>query len=198
MRIRFLVRLIGSCFLSFGVFFSQQSVLFSEEILRLEVEGQAKGVIEIEFFSELAPNHVERIKLLTKEKRYDGVTFHRVIDGFMAQTGDVKFGNISNFETDLVGMGSSEYPMLSEEFSDYPFTQGVVGMARASDPDSANSQFFIMLQSAPHLDGKYTVVGRVLRGLETLLKIKKGNRGSNGSVENPDFIKVAVLVDETL
>ena len=130
------------------------------------------GDIKLEFFDDIAPKHVERVKLLTTEKKYDGVAFHRVIDGFMAQTGDIKFGNIYNYDTALVGMGSSDYPMLDQEFSDHPFTKGVVGMARATDPNSANSQFFIMFQPAPHLNGKYTVIGKVLSGLEIAFTVK--------------------------
>ena len=195
MKIRPSNRLIRALFLAFGTLLAQHSLVLSEEILRLEVDGQATGIIEIEFFSELAPKHVERVKLLTTEKKYDGVAFHRVIDGFMAQTGDIKFGNIYNYDNALVGMGSSDYPMLVQEFSDHPFTKGVVGMARATDPNSANSQFFIMFQPAPHLNGKYTVIGKVLSGLDILLSIKKGERKSNGNVEDPDYIKRASLID---
>jgi cyclophilin family peptidyl-prolyl cis-trans isomerase len=176
------------------IFFLVSSVV-AEEVLRLDLSGENEGIIEIKLFSDLAPKHVQRIKLLTKEKKYDGVAFHRVIDGFMAQTGDVKFGNISNFDNTLVGMGGSEYPMLQEEFSDYPFEQGVVGMARSQDPDSANSQFFIMFEAAPHLNNKYTVVGIVSAGMDTALSIKKGKIDKNGSVEDPDFIKKASIIE---
>ncbi len=147
------------------------------------------GDVIIELFDDVAPNHVERFKKLASEKKYDGVVFHRVIDGFMAQTGDVQYGN-SNLETfDLrrAGTGSSEYPDLKAEFSDIPHERGSLSMARSSNPDSANSQFFICFQSTPHLDRQYTVFGKVLKGMEFIDLIKKG-RGSNGEVDNPDKI----------
>jgi len=151
-------------------------------ILKLET-----GNVEIELFPDVAPNHVKRIKTLAKNKEYDGVVFHRVIDGFMAQTGDVKFGNSKNFNSKLVGTGSSSLPDLKAEFSNLPHEKGTLSMARSMNPNSANSQFFICFDSASHLDGQYTVFGKVVKGMEFVDKIKKGD-GSNGSVENPDKI----------
>ena len=147
----------------------------------------ATGNVEIELFPNVAPNHVKRIITLAKNHEYDGVVFHRVIDGFMAQTGDVKFGNSKNFNPKLVGTGGSSLPDLKAEFSKLPHEKGTLSMARSMDPNSANSQFFICFDSAPHLDGQYTVFGKVIKGMEFVDKIKKGN-GSNGSVENPDKI----------
>ena len=133
--------------------------------------------------------HVERIKALADDGSYDGVVFHRVIDGFMAQTGDVQFGNNKAFNPDLVGRGSSSLPNLPSEFSDLPFVKGTVGMARSQDPNSANSQFFIMFKPAPHLNNNYTVFGRVSSGMEVLNNIKKGDLKKNGAVINPDIMK---------
>ena len=138
---------------------------------------------------DLAPLHVERIKSLVNSGLYDGVAFHRVIEGFMAQTGDVQFGNIQAFNPNLVGRGGSSLPNLPSEFSDIPFVKGTVGMARSQDPNSANSQFFIMFQPAPHLNSKYTIFGTVSSGEEVLNKIKKGDPKKNGAVDNPDFMK---------
>ena len=148
------------------------------------------GDLKIELFEDIAPNHVKRIKQLAQEGKYDGVVFHRVIDGFMAQTGDVKFGNSSNEEFDLkrAGMGGSELPDLKEEFSNLPHERGTLSMARSQDPNSANSQFFICLEAAPHLDGQYTAFGKVIEGMEFVDKIKRGDEGNNGSVSNPDKI----------
>ena len=147
------------------------------------------GDVLIELFDDIAPSHVERIKKLAKEKKYDGVIFHRVIDGFMAQTGDVEFGNSnsSNFKPKLAGTGGSEYPNLKAEFSDLPHERGTLSMARSNDPNSGNSQFFICLDSASHLDREYTVFGKVIKGMEFVDLIKKGE-GSNGEVIEPDKI----------
>ena len=147
------------------------------------------GDIKIELFEDVAPNHVKRIKQLAKDGKYDGVVFHRVIDGFMAQTGDVQFGNSSNDQFDLkrAGMGGSDLPDLKEEFSDLPHERGTLSMARSQDPNSGNSQFFICLESAPHLDRNYTVFGKVIEGMDFVGKIKKGD-GSNGAVSMPDKI----------
>ena len=147
------------------------------------------GEVKIELFEDIAPNHVKRFKRLSEEKKYDGVVFHRVIDGFMAQTGDVEFGNSNspNFDLNRAGTGSSEYPDLKAEFSDIPHQRGTLSMARSSNPDSANSQFFICFQSAPHLDRQYTVFGKVVEGMEFVDLIKRG-QGSNGEVLNPDKI----------
>ena len=147
------------------------------------------GDVEIELYPKIAPNHVKRIETLANEGKYDGVVFHRVIDGFMAQTGDVKFGNSSspNYNIDLAGTGGSDLPDLKAEFSDIAHNRGVLSMARSADPNSANSQFFIVFESAPHLDRNYTAFGKVVKGMDLVDKIKKGG-GSNGSVSNPDKI----------
>jgi len=147
------------------------------------------GDVTIELFEDVAPNHVKRFKLLAEEKKYDGVVFHRVIDGFMAQTGDVKFGNsnLESYNLRLAGTGGSSYPDLKAEFSDIPHERGTLSMARSNDPNSANSQFFICFQSASHLDRNYTVFGKVIKGMELVDLIKKGS-GSNGEVSNPDKI----------
>ena len=147
------------------------------------------GDVEIELFNDIAPKHVERIKKLADEGKYDNVVFHRVIDGFMAQTGDVQFGNSSSaqFNIDRAGMGGSDLPDLTAEFSDVPHLRGTLSMARSSDPNSANSQFFICFESAPHLDRQYSVFGKVIKGMEFVDNIKKG-QGPNGSVKDPDKI----------
>ena len=147
------------------------------------------GDVVIELFNDIAPQHVSRFKKLAEEKKYDGVVFHRVIDGFMAQTGDVQFGNsLSNtFDLQRAGTGASEYPDLKAEFSDIPHEKGTLSMARSSDPNSANSQFFICLEAAPHLDRQYSVFGKVVKGIEFVDLIKKGE-GSNGEVSKPDKI----------
>ena len=147
------------------------------------------GDVELELYSDVAPNHVKRFKDLAQNGLYDGVVFHRVIDGFMAQSGDVKFGNSNSkdFNLSLAGTGGSDMPDLKSEFSDIPHDRGVLSAARSSDPNSANSQFFICFQPAPHLDRQYTVFGKVIKGMEFIDKIKKGD-GPNGSVKNPDKI----------
>ena len=148
------------------------------------------GDIKIELFEDVAPNHVKRIKQLAKDGKYDGVGFHRVIDGFMAQTGDVQFGNSSNDQFDLkrAGMGGSDLPDLKEEFSDLPHERGTLSMARSQDPNSANSQFFICFKEASFLDRQYTVFGKVIEGMDLVDKIKRGDQNNNGSVSNPDKI----------
>ena len=147
------------------------------------------GDVELELYTDKAPNHVERFKSLAQKGLYDGVVFHRVIDGFMAQSGDVKFGNSNSkdFNLSLAGTGGSDMPDLKSEFSDIPHDRGILSAARSSDPNSANSQFFICFQPAPHLDRQYTVFGKVIKGMEFIDKIKKGE-GPNGSVKNPDKI----------
>ena len=147
------------------------------------------GDVKIELFADVAPKHVERIKKLSNDGLYDNVVFHRVIDGFMAQTGDVKFGNYStkNFDLKRAGMGGSDLPDLPAEFNDLPHEKGTVSMARSSDPNSANSQFFICFKSAPFLDRNYTVFGKVIEGMEHVDKIKRGD-GQNGAVSDPDKI----------
>ena len=148
------------------------------------------GDVKIELFSDTAPNHVKRIKELADAGKYDNVVFHRVIDGFMAQTGDVKFGNTESKEFDLrrAGMGGSDLPDLKQEFSSLPHDRGTLSMARSSDPNSANSQFFICFDAAPHLDRNYTVFGKVIEGMEFVDKIKKGDSIKNGLVDDPDKI----------
>ena len=157
-----------------------------ENIMILKLKD---GDVKIELFPDVAPNHVKRITELANSGEYDGVVFHRVIDGFMAQTGDVKFGNSNskNFNLSLAGTGGSDMPDLNSEFSDIPHDRGILSAARSADPNSANSQFFICFQPAPHLDRQYTVFGKVIKGMEFIDKIKKGD-GPNGSVKNPDQI----------
>jgi cyclophilin family peptidyl-prolyl cis-trans isomerase len=150
------------------------------------------GKVVIELFPEDAPNHVKRIKELAKEGMYDGVAFHRVIDGFMAQTGDVEFGNSKKYNKGRVGTGGSSKPDLKAEFNKRKHTKGTCSMARSSSPNSANSQFFICFGSKGHLDGKYTIWGQVIEGMENIDKIKRGSP-FNGSVSNPDIMmKVTV------
>ena len=147
------------------------------------------GDVVIELFPDVAPKHVERIKKLANDGLYDNVVFHRVIDGFMAQTGDVRFGNSSNDDFDLnkAGMGGSNLPDLPAEFNDLPHERGTVSMARSSDPNSANSQFFICFKPAPFLDRQYTVFGKVVEGMDYVDSIKRGD-GQNGAVSDPDKI----------
>ena len=148
------------------------------------------GDVKIELFQDVAPNHVNRIKELADNGKYDNVVFHRVIDGFMAQTGDVKFGNSGSGDYDLrrAGMGGSDLPDLKQEFSSLPHDRGTLSMARSSDPDSANSQFFICFKPAPFLDRQYTVFGKVIEGMEFVDMIKRGDENNNGSVSDPDKI----------
>ena len=162
-----------------------------ENIMILKLKD---GDVLIELFDEIAPIHVERIKMLAKEKKYEGVVFHRVIESFMAQTGDVQFGNTNSESFDLkrVGTGGSKYPDLKAEFSELPHERGTLSMARSADPNSANSQFFICFKSAPNLDRQYTVFGKVVEGMEFVDLIKKGE-GSNGEVSEPDKI-ISLLV----
>jgi peptidylprolyl isomerase len=144
------------------------------------------GDIVIALRPDLAPKHVERIKQLAREGFYDGVVFHRVIDGFMAQSGDPTG----------TGTGGSKYPDLPAEFSKEPFKRGTLGMARTQDPNSANSQFFIMFAPAPHLNGQYTVFGEVVSGMDVVDKIKKGDQARNGMVDGPDkIIKAKIAAD---
>lgn len=148
------------------------------------------GDVTIRLRPDLAPKHVAQIEKLTKEGAYDNVVFHRVIPGFMAQTGDVKFGKKGGAEFNIrrAGMGGSQYADLPAEFSKVPFKRGTVGMARSQDPNSANSQFFICFDDASFLNGQYTVVGEVVKGMDVIDKIKKGRADNNGSVADPDVI----------
>ena len=149
------------------------------------------GDVVIELADDVAPNHAARLKALADGGEYDNVAFHRVIDGFMAQTGDVQFGDMENgFVPQRAGTGGSSEPDLKAEFSDVPFVRGTVGMARSQNPDSANSQFFIMFDEGSFLNGQYTVVGKVVDGMDLVDQIKRGDPKS-GAVDNPDrMIKV--------
>jgi peptidylprolyl isomerase len=160
--------------------------------LEIDIAGEAEGTIVIDLFEDVAPQHVERITTLAAEGAYSDVVFHRVIDGFMAQTGDVEFGRMGQ-DMRYAGMGGSQYPDLPAEFSDITFDRGVVGMARAQNPDSANSQFFIMFAPGPFLDGSYTVVGQVVEGMDVVDAIKRG-RGQNGAVVGEPDRMVALRV----
>ncbi len=163
--------------------------------IEITVAGEANGAVEITLRPDLAPKHVERILKLAREGQYDGVVFHRVIDGFMAQTGDVKFGKMGGDKMDYAGMGGSDYPNLPAEFSKESFKTGVVGMARAQDPNSANSQFFIMFAPGTFLDGQYTIVGEVTKGFDVVEAIKKGE-GPNGKVlGTPDVMQTVKVID---
>jgi peptidylprolyl isomerase len=155
------------------------------------------GDVTIALRPDLAPKHVAQIKKLVREGAYDHVAFHRVISGFMAQTGDVKYGNTKKgYDAQLVGTGGSDLPDLPAEFSKEPYVRGTVGMARSQDPNSANSQFFIMFAPAPSLDGDYTVIGNVESGMEFVDMIKKGDPAGNGAVTDPDsMIKVRIASD---
>ena len=148
------------------------------------------GEVKIELFPDVAPGHVKRIKELANSGKYNGVVFHRVIDGFMAQTGDVQFGNSDSKEFNLsrAGMGGSDLPDLKAEFNNLPQERGTLSMARSQNPDSANSQFFICFQPAPFLDRQYTVFGKVISGMEFVDKIKRGDSNNNGAVTDPDKI----------
>ena len=166
-------------------FINQSNAMENTMILKLK-----DGDVVIELFNDIAPNHVKRFKTLAKDKSYDGVVFHRVIDGFMAQTGDVEHGNslLPSFNLRRAGTGGSKYPDLKAEFSELPHDRGTLSMARSSDPDSANSQFFICFKASPFLDRQYTVFGKVIEGMEAVDKIKRGDENNNGSVSDPDKI----------
>ena len=178
-------RILSYIFILF--FISANQLIAEENIMILKLKD---GDVKIELFEDVAPNHVERIKELANSGKYDNVVFHRVIDGFMAQTGDVKFGNSESKEFDLrrAGMGGSDMPDLEQEFNSLPHDRGTLSMARAQDPNSANSQFFICFQPAPFLDRQYTVFGKVIEGMEFVDKIKRGDQNNNGAVTDPDKI----------
>ena len=159
-----------------------------------DASGATKGTIVLDLLPEKAPKHVERLVTLAKQGAYDGVVFHRVIEGFMAQTGDVQFGKQGG-DTTRAGMGGSDLADLSAEFNDQSFQAGTVGMARSQDPNSANSQFFIDLAPAPFLDGQYTVVGQLVEGWDVLNAIKKGDQNANGAVEGPDYMAKVTIVE---
>ena len=163
--------------------------------LQIEVAGEgANGVITVDLLEDVAPNHVAHITALAADGIYDNVVFHRVIDGFMAQTGDVQYGKAGG-DTSRAGMGGSDKPDLKAEFSEVPYDRGIVGMARSSNPDSANSQFFIMFAPGHFLNGKYTVVGKVTDGMDVVDAIKLG-LGQNGAVIGaPDVMRRVTVVD---
>jgi peptidyl-prolyl cis-trans isomerase A (cyclophilin A) len=178
----------GALMLFFG--FAAQAFANPDEItIKLK-----DGPVVIQLMPDISPQHAKRIKELAAKGAYDNVAFHRVIDGFMAQTGDVKFGNMSKgYQAQMAGMGGSDLPDVPAEFSKVPFERGTVGMARSQDPNSANSQFFIMFAPGDFLNGQYTVVGKVVSGMEFVDKIKKGDQANNGSVTEPDrMLKVTV------
>ncbi|MEP4195399.1 MAG: peptidylprolyl isomerase [Aliishimia sp.] len=163
--------------------------------LEITVAGEgANGVITIDLLEDVAPQHVERITTLANEGAYNGVVFHRVIEGFMAQTGDVAFGKLGG-DMRRAGTGGSNYPDVPAEFSDINFAKGVVGMARSQNPNSANSQFFIMFQEGSFLNGQYTVVGRVTGGQDVVDAIKRG-QGQSGSVAGqPDAMQSVKVIE---
>lgn len=160
--------------------------------LEIDVAGEAEGTIIIDLFEDVAPLHVERITTLAQAGEYDDVVFHRVIDGFMAQTGDVEFGNLGQ-DMRYAGRGGSTFDDLPAEFSDLDFARGALGMARSQRPDSANSQFFIMFAPASHLNGQYTVFGQVVEGMDVVDAIRRG-RGRNGAVTGEPDRMIAVRV----
>ncbi len=162
--------------------------------LEIDIAGEANGTIVIDLFEDVAPKHVEQITAIAAAGSYDGVVFHRVIDGFMAQTGDVENGILGN-DLSRAGTGGSEFPDIPAEFSDKPFERGVIGMARAQNPNSANSQFFIMFEPGYFLNGQYTVVGEVTDGMEIVDAIKRGT-GANGAVIGQPDVMQAVRVTE--
>ncbi|CTQ32866.1 peptidylprolyl isomerase [Jannaschia rubra] len=162
--------------------------------LEIDVSGEANGTITIDLLEDVAPEHVAQITELAESGAYDGVVFHRVIDGFMAQTGDVQYGR-GGSDLSLAGTGGSDRPDLAAEFSDQPFEAGTVGMARSANPNSANSQFFIMFAPASHLDGQYTVVGRVTDGMDVVNAIKRGE-GANGAVTSDPDVMTDVRVTD--
>ncbi len=184
---RFIVALL---FITFSISLHAEKLVLTI----VSAQGQDKGKVTIELDSLRAPQHVARITQLAKEGLYDGVVFHRVIEGFMAQTGDVQFGNQKQYDARKVGKGSSSYENLKAEFSDVPFTSGVVGMARSDYIHSANSQFFIMTESQFNLNGQYTVIGKVIDGMQVVDRIKLGARAQGGRVTSPDFIQTATVL----
>ena len=177
--------LVNIIFIINLIFFNNAHAKENIMILKLKT-----GDVKIELFADVATKHVERIKKLANDGLYDNVVFHRVIDGFMAQTGDVKFGNSASNDFDLskAGMGGSSLPDLKQEFNDLPHERGTLSMARSQNPNSANSQFFICFKKASFLDRQYTVFGKVVEGMEFVDKIKRGDANNNGSVTDPDKI----------
>ncbi|WP_322990225.1 MULTISPECIES: peptidylprolyl isomerase [unclassified Hoeflea] len=180
-------RLLIAATLAFGLV--STSFAAAAEMLTITLKT---GDVVIELADDVAPLHAARLKALADAGEYDNVAFHRVIEGFMAQTGDVEFGDMEDgFTPNRAGTGGSSQPDIKAEFSDRKFVRGTVGMARSQDPNSANSQFFIMFADGDFLNGQYTVVGKVIKGMENVDKIKLGDANNNGSVDNPDrMIKV--------
>ena len=160
--------------------------------LEITLDGDAKGTITVDLFEDVAPNHVARITELANAGAYDNVVFHRVIDGFMAQTGDVQFGKMGD-DMRMAGRGGSDMPDLKAEFSDIPYERGIIGMARGQGDDTANSQFFIMFDENPHLNGKYTVIGKVTDGMDVVDNIRRG-AGRNGEVMGKPDVMTSVTV----
>ncbi len=188
---KLLTTIAVAAMMAFGLVISAAADVKPENKLTITLKD---GDVVIELLPDVAPEHVARIKELAREGQYDNVAFHRVIDGFMAQTGDVQFGDMeAGFSPRRVGTGGSSKPNLPAEFSNVPFDAGVVGMARSSNPNSANSQFFIMFDDGHFLNNQYTVFGRVIDGMQHVRKIKRGDQAANGVVEDPDrMIKVRV------
>ena len=163
--------------------------------LEIVVEGEgANGVIKIDLLEDVAPKHVEQITALASEGQYDGVVFHRVIEGFMAQTGDVQNGRLGS-DMRYAGTGGSDRPDLPAEFSDLPYDRGVVGMARSQNPNSANSQFFIMFEPGYFLNGQYTVVGQVTEGMDVVDAIKRGHPRSGAITGQPDVMSKVTVTE---
>lgn len=186
--------MVASAVLSFGLAVAP-AMADPENTMVIELTN---GEVEILLRPDLAPRHVEQIKALVREGAYDNVAFHRVIEGFMAQTGDVRYGDMDeDYNSQLVGTGGSQLANIPAEFSAEPFVRGTVGMARAQDPNSANSQFFIMFAPADPLNNNYTVIGQVVSGMESVDAVKRGNPAANGSVTDPDrMISVHIAADQ--
>ncbi|MBB5514830.1 cyclophilin family peptidyl-prolyl cis-trans isomerase [Rubricella aquisinus] len=186
--------MIRRAFLALGLALSLSLPAAAQDQPKLVLEIDAavgKGTVVIGLRPDIAPLHVARIMTLANNGEYDNVAFHRVITGFMAQTGDITYAKRGAYSAQLAGQGGSSLPNLPAEFSDVPFAPGVVGMARATSPDSANSQFFIMTERHPSLDGQYTVIGEVIEGLEMVRALRTGPPQLNGMVRTPDFIESA-------
>ncbi len=162
--------------------------------LLIEVAGQTSGQVVIDLLPDAAPKHVAQMTEIARSGGYNNVVFHRVIDGFMAQTGDVKYGKVGG-DLSLAGTGSSDLPDIPAEFSALSFQRGIVGMARSNSPDSANSQFFIMFAPGEFLNGEYTVVGHVIEGMEIVDRLKKGAADLNGAVTDPDRMVTVTVAD---
>lgn len=187
--------MINKVILAFSLSLMSIYVSATGNTLKLDIVTQkGKGIVLIRLLPDLAPNHVKRIKKLTSEGAYDNVAFHRVIAGFMAQTGDVKYANRNRYDDKNAGTGGSSYPNLYAELSEVSFKTGIVGMARNRYIHSANSQFFIMTETHPNLNGRYTVVGIVEKGLELVRKLKGGSQKDKGKVEEPDYIAKASIM----